>query len=95
MKCSRSKEKRERDEEDEVRGKGMEVGVGKGRRKRGRSGVTVVSGIVFMVSDVEIRKKGVERVELLSICQEMRLLKCVGLKAESLVLSPRLPFLMF
>jgi len=78
VKCSRSEEKRERDEEEEVRGKGMEVGVGKGRRKRGRSGVTVVSGIVFMVSDVEIRKKGVKRVELLSICQEMRLLKCVG-----------------
>ncbi len=82
MKCSRSEGKRERDEEEEVRGKGMEVGVGKERRKRGRSGVTVVSGIVFMVSDVEIRKKGVKRIELLSICQEMRLLKCVGYRPK-------------
>jgi len=82
VKCSRSEGKRERDEEEEDRGKGMEVGVGKERRKRGRSGVTVVSGIVFMVSDVEIRKKGVKRIELLSICQEMRLLKCVGYRPK-------------
>ena len=82
VKCSRSEGKRERDEEEEVRGKGMEVGVGKGRRKRGRSGVTVVSAIVFMVSDVEIRKKGVKRIELLSICQEMRLLKWVGYRPK-------------
>jgi len=82
VKCSRSEGKRERDEEEEVRGEGMEVGVGKGRRKRGRSGVTVVSAIVFMVSDVEIRKKGVKRIELLSICQEMRLLKWVGYRPK-------------